>query len=260
MKNALLIIILCLFASFLCASRMTITEFEKQVLQLTNAERVKYNLQPLAYDEGLADLSRLHSRNMLNLGFFAHKDQFGDMVSERKNKYYPQLVVSSIGENLARFYNTKKFFSPAEIVDGWMNSPAHRENILHADYTHLGVGVVLSGETMLATQSFATPLVKLLTLLPKKFSRKQKYTLEFEYMSPNPASEFGAVLDLPDSEFRYQIDASRYTVGTIPLHILWIDPQHFSLEISFVAGRGLYLLDFGFNNAYFEDGIRFLVR
>lgn len=260
MIRAWIILCLCVFATSSCASRMTIPEFEKQIWQLTNAERMKYNLQPLAYDIGLADLSRAHSRNMLNLGFFAHKDQLGDMVSERKNKYYPQLVVSSIGENLARFYNTKKFFSPAEIVDGWMNSPAHRDNILNADYTHLGVGVVLSGETMLATQSFATPLVKLLTPLPRKFDRKQKYTLEFEYMSPNPYGEFGAVLDLPDSNFRNQIDASRYTVGTIPLHIHWNDPQHFSLEFSFVAGRGLYILDFGFNNAYFEDGIRFLVR
>jgi uncharacterized protein YkwD len=43
------------------------------------------------------------------------------------------------GENLA--YGTGPEGSPAEIVDRWMHSPGHRENILRAAFTEIGIGV-----------------------------------------------------------------------------------------------------------------------
>ncbi|MCX5893685.1 MAG: CAP domain-containing protein, partial [Deltaproteobacteria bacterium] len=42
------------------------------------------------------------------------------------------------------------------IMDAWMSSPGHRQNILNPDYTHLGVGVAASGAEISATQLFAT--------------------------------------------------------------------------------------------------------
>jgi uncharacterized protein YkwD len=43
------------------------------------------------------------------------------------------------GENLA--YGTGPEGSPAEIVDRWMHSPGHRDNILRAAFTEIGIGV-----------------------------------------------------------------------------------------------------------------------
>lgn len=40
-----------------------------------------------------------------------------------------------IGENIGGGYQT-----PEEVVDGWMHSEGHRKNILHPDFTELGVG------------------------------------------------------------------------------------------------------------------------
>lgn len=39
------------------------------------------------------------------------------------------------GENIAMGYR-----SPEAVVEGWMNSPGHRANILNGDFTHIGVG------------------------------------------------------------------------------------------------------------------------
>ena len=43
---------------------------------------------------------------------------------------------TSYGENIARNFKT-----PQETVTAWMASPKHRDNILKASYTHIGVGI-----------------------------------------------------------------------------------------------------------------------
>jgi len=61
------------------------------------------------------------------------------------------------GENLA-----KNFLFSQGVVDAWMNSPSHRENILRSEYSEVGLAVVngvLNGEqTTLVVQTFAKPL------------------------------------------------------------------------------------------------------
>src|SRR5205823_4226413 len=44
----------------------------------------------------------------------------------------------------------------SEAVTDWMNSPSHRENILHAGYTDTGVGVAFRGAFVLITQEFGS--------------------------------------------------------------------------------------------------------
>jgi chromosome segregation ATPase len=63
-----------------------------------------------------------------------------------------------IGENLA----LGNFLNDQELVQGWMDSPGHRANILHQQYTELGVAVLqgtYQGETTwIAVQHFGKPL------------------------------------------------------------------------------------------------------
>ncbi len=35
--------------------------------------------------------------------------------------------------------------SADEVVKGWMNSPGHRENIMNANFTHIGIGYDAQG-------------------------------------------------------------------------------------------------------------------
>ncbi|HMB66095.1 MAG TPA: CAP domain-containing protein, partial [Patescibacteria group bacterium] len=39
-------------------------------------------------------------------------------------------------------------------VDGWMNSPSHRKNILYTDFNEAGIGVANINGYIIATQSF----------------------------------------------------------------------------------------------------------
>jgi Cysteine-rich secretory protein family len=45
-----------------------------------------------------------------------------------------------LGENLA--WGTGALATPGSIMQAWMNSPGHRENVLNPDYREVGVGVV----------------------------------------------------------------------------------------------------------------------
>lgn len=45
------------------------------------------------------------------------------------------------GENIAAGQRT-----PPETMDGWMNSPGHKANILKPEFTHIGVGYLTGGE------------------------------------------------------------------------------------------------------------------
>lgn len=261
MRTKLTLILLLLLTSlYLNANKVSITEFEHLIWKNTNAERAKNNLPPLVYDEGLADMARQHSRNMVAFGFFDHVDHIGRRVDGRKSKLYPQLIVSSIGENLARFYNTDGIYTPQEIVTGWMKSPLHRENILDPRFTHIGVGVINFEGMLLATQNFATPLVKLTSTVPAKIKRKHRITLEFEYMSPNPPEKLNAQLNFPNPKISYQISKSVISIGSKPITINWIDSKHFTVDIDFVKCSGTYELVFGFGGGYYHEGIKLKVK
>ena len=43
----------------------------------------------------------------------------------------------------------------SRIVNGWMDSPGHRENILKSEFTHIGIGFAQHGNNTAAVQFFA---------------------------------------------------------------------------------------------------------
>jgi uncharacterized protein YkwD len=42
-------------------------------------------------------------------------------------------------------------------VAGWMGSEGHRKNVLSKNFTHQGLGVVINGNALYATEVFARP-------------------------------------------------------------------------------------------------------
>lgn len=256
-KRILILLTLILVLSALMAKgkTMTIADFEKEVWRLTNVERTRYSLRALSYDPGLASLAQSHSRNMQQRGFFAHRDPQGDEVADRQRKHYPNLVQSSIGENIGRFRNSTGAFSPQDVVTGWMNSPNHRENILHPDYTHLGVGIVLHSGVMYATQNFATALVKFKATLPLTLSNGKAYRISFDYLSPQRRDRLACTLIYPDPSKAYQISEEQEMVGAQPLALEWVSGTQFDIVLPLTAGKGDYKLCFGYDGGYYPEGI-----
>jgi len=146
---------------------------------------------------------------MLHQDFFDHTDRQGLQVGGRQERYYPQIMLISIGENLYKIEDSRKRFSSAEIVQGWMESPGHRANILNRDFTHIGVGVVVSGRKLYATQNFGTPIVKIVTPLPLR-SRANNLRLVFDYLSPRPGRDLVATIRYPDASVKFFVNENEY--------------------------------------------------
>ena len=124
-----IIAIFLLFASTLTAQ----ADFESQVIELVNNERVANDLPPLVYNEELTNAARLHSQDMGDNNYFSHTSQDGTAFNQRiVNAGYDY---NNCGENIAAGYPT-----PEDVVNGWMNSPGHRANILSPEYCDIGVG------------------------------------------------------------------------------------------------------------------------
>ncbi|WP_455359264.1 CAP domain-containing protein [Streptomyces sp. SYSU K21746] len=105
---------------------------EAAVLTLVNQERAQAGCRPLKADPELAGLAGDFSEDMAERGFFDHTDPDGATPWDRAAK----AGVTGLGaENIARGQADAK-----AVMDGWMNSPGHRANILNCDYKTLGVG------------------------------------------------------------------------------------------------------------------------
>lgn len=115
-----------------------ISEFERQVVQLTNAERAKAGLTPFQIDEELSMVAREKSRDMAVQGYFSHTSPTYGSPFDMMKAF--GITYSWAGENIA--YGQR---SPEEVVKAWMNSPGHRENIMNPNFTHIGVGYVETG-------------------------------------------------------------------------------------------------------------------
>jgi uncharacterized protein YkwD/stress response protein SCP2 len=110
-----------------------------EVLSRTNAERAAAGLPPLAHDPGLAAVAQAYSTDMATRGFYSHTSPEGLEPWDRARA--AGCPHRGIGENIACGQR-----SPSEVVQGWMNSPGHRANILKADFTHLGIGFAGGGQ------------------------------------------------------------------------------------------------------------------
>lgn len=115
-----------------------LNEFEQQVVELTNQERQAQGLEPLKVDTELSKVAREKSRDMAENNYFSHNSpNYGspfDMMKQYGISY------QTAGENIAKGQRT-----PEQVVNGWMNSEGHRENIMNPDFTHIGVGYVEQG-------------------------------------------------------------------------------------------------------------------
>ncbi|MFS8201557.1 CAP domain-containing protein [Streptomyces sp. CWNU-52B] len=109
-----------------------------EVVALTNAERAAAGLAPLAEDPLLTRAAQAHSADMVARAFYSHTAPDGSEPWHRAAA--AGSTRRTIGENIACGQR-----SAAEVVQGWMDSPGHRANILKPAFTHIGVGFAGGG-------------------------------------------------------------------------------------------------------------------
>jgi uncharacterized protein YkwD len=93
-----------------------------------------------------------HSRYQVATGKIGHTGPHGEGVDGRLGA--ARIFWRACGENVA--YSLGHPDTAQTMVDGWMNSPGHRSNILNASFTHSGLGVAVDKRGgYCATQVFA---------------------------------------------------------------------------------------------------------
>lgn len=112
---------------------MASTDFNNQVLALTNTFRAENNLPALKLNTELNAAAYLHSEDMAKQDYFDHIGKNGSKPWDRAKLVGYE--ARSMGENIAAGYT-----SAESVVQGWIDSPGHRANLLNASYTELGVG------------------------------------------------------------------------------------------------------------------------
>ena len=115
-----------------------VSAFEQQVVELTNQERAKNGLPALKLDTELSKVARDKSKDMQTKNYFSHTSPTYGSPFDMMKAY--GISYKSAGENIAMGQR-----SPQEVVQAWMNSQGHRENIMNANFTHIGVGHVTTG-------------------------------------------------------------------------------------------------------------------
>ena len=164
-------------------------EIETWVFHYTNVERRNARLTPFVLDPAISNIARMHSQNMARLDAFSHTIE-GKGPTDRAldNGYdcraylpdgsytyglsenihqYPR-VTQWIGRSGSTRYRPDIFIEDPKamayaLVEGWMDSPGHRENILDRDSRRIGVGVAIQhneqdsylDEIVFATQNFS---------------------------------------------------------------------------------------------------------
>lgn len=123
----------------------------QEVIKKTNIERERRGLNPLREDSRLDRAAAAKAENMYAENYWAHYSPSGkDPWGFINNSGYKFVVA---GENLA-----KNFYTSDEVVQAWMESPTHRDNLLNPKYVDIGIAVAegqLNGQkTILIVQEF----------------------------------------------------------------------------------------------------------
>ena len=153
-------------------------ELERQVHELTNQYRIQNGLDALFFDDSLAKVARGHSQDMANRNYFSHDSPEGVDPTGRANLYDYKcekivgfLMYIGIAENIFQNNLYDVVWHTGDIptsyewntldeiaqttVDGWIDSPGHRQNILTKTFDRQGIGVAIAADDKVyITQNF----------------------------------------------------------------------------------------------------------
>lgn len=125
-----------------------------KIVEYTNQYRLQEGREALVLNDTLTEAALAKAQDMFSNDYWAHISPTGVepwyFISQSGYSYL------HAGENLAR-----DFTDPQAVVQAWVDSPAHRQNLLEDDFSEIGVAVVdgtINGiETTIVVQLFGQP-------------------------------------------------------------------------------------------------------
>ena len=119
-----------------------------------NAARSANGVAPLQIDAGVTEVARQRARHMARTGEFTHDPPTGQTYTELLKA--AGISYRGAGENIA--YNTYDVSKTVDVaMEGLLQSPGHRANILRSSFTRVGIGVAIEGGKKYYAIVFMTP-------------------------------------------------------------------------------------------------------
>lgn len=157
-----------------------------------NSLRASKGLGTLAVHGELTSIGRSWAGQMASVGDISHNPSFPNQVGADWLK---------LGENVGRGYDVNSLF------DAFVRSPAHYKNLVDPAFTHVGVGVVMAGNTIFtahqfmqlagATASKAAPTAPAPTAAPKAPRAPRPATPKVTAAPKPPAPKAAPVAQAP---------------------------------------------------------------
>ncbi len=163
---------------------------EQVVFDLSNAKRQETGVHTLLYDEQLALSARQHAHEMARLNYMSHESPIAENATLLKRVIRAGSAAQEIGENVARLRGVNDV--AGHVVQGWFNSPGHRKNLLHPNFTHMGIGVAQGDNgSFYISQTLANqPLVLQNSLVDSQLSNVYEANIEFSVKARSEISFF----------------------------------------------------------------------
>lgn len=136
------------------AKAPSVDEVEASISKLVNSARQENGLGQVEEDPILKEIARQHSEEMATLNYFSHVspvEEFRSLGQRMRLRHHFSLQFS---ENLHQTEGLAYAKLPADALQGWLDSPVHRKNMLNPAYNRVGTGVAFKGRLALVTQIF----------------------------------------------------------------------------------------------------------
>lgn len=127
---------------------------EQAIHQEVNDVRSERGLSTLTFDHSIASVASNHSEDMAERDYFRHQNPEGQNARDRLRAAGVQC--RAVGENIYRDegFGTEPESTAERVVESWLNSPGHRENLLRRGWSAEGIGVEIRGDRVWVTQDF----------------------------------------------------------------------------------------------------------
>lgn len=155
-----------------------VAQAERSVIERSNAFRQSQGLPPVSADRALTTAAQAFAAYMARTDNYGHEADGREPSQRAQAQGYSYCMVS---ENIAMQYSSADFETERlarGLVQGWIDSPGHRRNLLAAEATDIGVAIARSARSgrYYAVQMFGRPARLLM-----KFSLSNRSRVSLNY-------------------------------------------------------------------------------
>jgi uncharacterized protein YkwD len=133
-------------------------EIAEAIIEATNALRIRNDLPKLDSNPPLQAAAFSHSQEMIQRNYFSHTSPVALRSKTSQRVKAEGLSPKIVGENIFGADGWPDNIIAQKCITSWLESAAHRANLLNPRFTHIGVGVAKSGDTFRITQVLAGDL------------------------------------------------------------------------------------------------------